>query len=55
VPDEALREKITAAPSVTELRALAVQTGMVALRQDGMAKVKAGITTVEEVLNATAS
>ena len=55
VPDEALREKITAAPSVTELRSLAAQTGMVSLRQDGMAKVKAGITTVEEVLTATAA
>ncbi len=55
VPDDAMRDKITAAPSVNELRAMAAETGMVTLRQDGMAKVKAGITTVEEVLSATAA
>jgi type IV pilus assembly protein PilB len=54
VPNEALRDKITIAPSITELRALAISSGMVTLRDDGMAKVKAGITTVEEVFRATA-
>jgi len=53
VPDDDMRDKITNAPSVNELRALAAQSGMVNLRQDGMAKVKAGITTVEEVFRAT--
>jgi type IV pilus assembly protein PilB len=53
VPDDGLRDKIIAAPSVNELRAQAAQCGMVSLRQDGMGKVKAGITTVEEVLRAT--
>ena len=55
VPDDAMRDKITAIPNVNELRALAAESGMVNLRQDGMAKVKAGITTVEEVLQATAA
>jgi type IV pilus assembly protein PilB len=55
VPDEGMRDKIVAAPSVNELRAQALQCGMVSLRQDGMAKVKAGITTVEEVIRATAA
>jgi len=49
-----MRDKITAAPSINELRALAVESGMITLRHDGMAKVKAGITTVEEVLRVTA-
>jgi type IV pilus assembly protein PilB len=55
VPDDAMRDKITAAPSINELRAMAAEAGMVTLRQDGMAKVKAGITTVEEVFRATAT
>jgi type IV pilus assembly protein PilB len=54
VPNDALRDKITVAPSITELRALAISSGMITLRDDGMAKVKAGITTVEEVFRATA-
>ena len=53
-PDDALRDKITASPSIHELRALAVESGMTTLRQDGIAKVKAGITTVEEVFGVTA-
>jgi type IV pilus assembly protein PilB len=54
VPNDAMRDKITASPSINELRALATQGGMVTLRDDGMAKVKAGITTIEEVIRATA-
>jgi len=53
VPDDAMRDKITAAPKITELREMAAAAGMVSLRADGMAKVKAGITTVEEVFRAT--
>ncbi|MCJ7545184.1 MAG: Flp pilus assembly complex ATPase component TadA [Phycisphaerae bacterium] len=55
VPDDALRDKITASPSINELRAMAAEVGMASLRQDGLAKVKAGITTVEEVFGATAA
>jgi type IV pilus assembly protein PilB len=54
VPNDEIRDKITAAPSLNELRAAAKQAGMVCLRDDGMAKVKAGITTVDEVLRVTA-
>jgi type IV pilus assembly protein PilB len=53
VPDDAMRDNITAAPSINELRALAGRSGMISLRQDGMEKVKAGITTIEEVLRVT--
>ena len=53
VPDDDMRDRITGAPNITELRELAVASGMIGLRADGMAKVKAGITTVEEVFRAT--
>jgi type IV pilus assembly protein PilB len=55
VPSEQMRERITHHPSITELREMAAESGMTKLRADGMAKVKAGITTVEEVFRATAS
>ena len=55
VPDDELRDKTIQAASMTELRQLAVQNGMVQLRDDGMTKVKAGVTTVEEVLRVTAA
>ncbi|MEI7835576.1 MAG: GspE/PulE family protein, partial [Planctomycetota bacterium] len=53
IPNDALRDRISAAPSLAELRTLAAEAGMVNLRSDGMTKVKAGITTVEEILRAT--
>jgi type IV pilus assembly protein PilB len=53
IPNDAVRDRITAAPSIGELRAMAVESGMETLRADGMNKVKAGITTVEEILRAT--
>lgn len=55
VADDAMRDRITDAPSIVELRAVAAQAGMRNLRQDGMEKVKAGITTVEEVFRVTAA
>ena len=55
VPTDELRDKITACPSITELREVATRAGMSSLRADGMAKVKAGITTAEEIFRATAS
>jgi len=55
IPSESLRKKITSSPDIMALRKLAIQGGLVPLRDDGMAKVKAGITTVEEVFRATAA
>jgi type IV pilus assembly protein PilB len=49
-----LRDRISGGASVNELRALAMEGGMINLHQDGMAKVKAGLTTVEEVFRVTA-
>ena len=53
IPDDPMRDRITTSPNVNELRSLAIQSGMKTLREDGIAKVKAGITTVEEVFQAT--
>jgi type IV pilus assembly protein PilB len=54
VPDDAMREQIISSVSIKDIRTAAREAGMVTLREDGMAKVKAGITTVEEVFSATA-
>ena len=54
IPDDAMRDRITATPNVNELRAMAIERGMRTLREDGINKVKAGITTIEEILQATA-
>ncbi len=55
MPTDEMRDKMVSCNSVAELRQLARDAGMVSLREDGMAKVKAGITTVEEVFRATAA
>ncbi len=44
-----LRRSLIHAPDVTKLRTIASEEGLVTLRQDGWAKVQAGLTTVEEV------
>ena len=45
-----IKHSIVTGASATEIRALAVEEGMVTLAQDGMSKAKAGITTPYEVL-----
>ncbi|MCD6365822.1 MAG: type II/IV secretion system protein [Planctomycetes bacterium] len=55
IPSDEMRERFTAETSVNEIHEMARLGGMVTLRQDGMAKVKAGITTVEEVFRVTAT
>lgn len=50
---DAMRDAVTRRASRGELRALAVAEGMRSLRNDGWAKIEAGLTTVEEVLRAT--
>ena len=50
---EALRPLIIERVSVGEIRAKAQAEGMRSLRQDGIAKVLAGITTVEEMIRET--
>jgi len=49
-----IRELILDRASTTEIRTLARKQGMLTLREDGLIKVRKGITTVEEVLRETA-
>jgi len=51
--DDQLRDVIARNPNVSEFRRTCMERGMVTLRQDGMAKVSRGLTTVEEVVRAT--
>lgn len=49
VPDENMVDKISQGALLNELRQIAKDAGMLTLRHDGLEKVKAGITTLEEV------
>jgi type IV pilus assembly protein PilB len=53
VIDNDIKKMIVAHASVHEIRKKALAKGMASLFADGMAKAKAGITTVEEVLRVT--
>ena len=52
--NDELRSAVNRNASSSELEAIAVKHGMVTLQQDGEAKVKAGITTQEELNRSTA-
>jgi type IV pilus assembly protein PilB len=54
VPDDALFERISSGATLNEMREGAKALGMRTLRTDGLDKVKAGITTLEEVYRVTA-
>ncbi len=54
VPNEDAREAITNGANLQQLRELAKTSGMMTLRSDGLAKVKAGVTTIEEVFRVCA-
>ncbi len=53
VPDDIFRDRIAHGGSLPDLRELAKKSGIKTLRADGMDKVKAGITTVDEVYRVT--
>jgi len=53
VLDDGFRDLVATRPSVTELRRYALKRGMVGLREDGLRKLRRGVTTIEEVLRAT--
>ena len=53
VMDDTLHEMISRGVSTAELRNEAVRRGMTLLRDDGVAKARAGMTTVAEVLRVT--
>ena len=50
VPDDKILDMITEDVPLKQLRAAAVENGMVPLHMDGIEKVAAGITTVDEIL-----
>ncbi len=52
--DDALSSIVGRKGSAAELREQAVKSGMIRMREDGLAKVAQGITTIDEVLRVTA-
>jgi general secretion pathway protein E len=53
IVDDAIRRDIGRRASAAEIRASAIAAGMRPLREDGLAKVSAGLTTPEEVIRIT--
>ena len=53
VVDEALREAVSISPTIQTVNEHARRAGMIPLRYDGLRKVKEGLTTIEEVLQAS--
>jgi len=50
VPNEEILDMIASGATLKQIRQAAIANGMVQLHEDGIEKVKAGITTVEEIL-----
>ena len=50
---EDIQELILVGASAREIRRKAMEEGMLSLRQSGLAKIKAGLTTMDEVLRET--
>ncbi len=53
VMDDDIRELVLQRVSAGKIRNLAIQHGMVMLRDDGWSKVRRGLTTIQEVMRAT--
>jgi type IV pilus assembly protein PilB len=53
VVNDDLREAVVARAGINDLRRLARAAGLVTIREDGLRKVREGITTVEELIHAT--
>jgi type IV pilus assembly protein PilB len=53
VMDDHLRDMVTRNPDVNQFRKLCRERGLVTLREDGLAKVMKGLTTVDEILRVT--
>jgi len=51
--DEEIRRLTIANADALELTKAAIKGGMITLRDDGFEKIKAGITTISEVLRVT--
>ena len=53
VPNEDIINMIAIERPIKEIREAAMANGMLSLHHDGIEKVKAGITTIEEILRVT--
>jgi type IV pilus assembly protein PilB len=53
IPDDKIHNSIVAKQATDEIRKLARASGLVTLMEDGLDKVKQGVTTAEEVLRVT--
>ncbi len=53
VVDDVFRDIISKNPSVSELRRICKERGMLSLREDGFRKVQAGMTTIDEIMRVT--
>ena len=53
IPNDKIKNAMVSKASSDEIRKLAIASGMVTLMEDGIDKIKQGITTVEEVLRVT--
>ncbi len=53
VPNEKIKDMVVRKTPATEIRKEALRAGMMSLREDGVFKIKKGITSVEEVLRVT--
>jgi type IV pilus assembly protein PilB len=51
--DEELRDLISSGAALAQIRRAALKSGMHSLRQDGLEKLAAGLTTVQEVMRIT--
>jgi type II secretory ATPase GspE/PulE/Tfp pilus assembly ATPase PilB-like protein len=52
---EKLRQLLLSGGNSDQIRALAIQEGMVTMQQDGLFKAREGVTTVQEVMRSTCS
>lgn len=52
--NDELREQVVATRNISVLRRAAIARGMRSLRDDGLAKIREGLTTPEEVISVTA-
>ena len=53
VPDDAIRAQIHSRASEADIRAAAIASGMVLMREDGERLVRMGLTSREELLRVT--
>lgn len=53
IPDDKIRNAIISKVPSEDIKKLAISSGMITLMEDGIGKVKEGVTTVEEILRVT--